>query len=282
MSKLLRTTELTVSQSKSPIGFEPVELGGWFPNRYLTVEGKRAYDLGVICGTCAFIFERMYGAAATIDVRPLTEALASGVDALTANVVDHLAQMMPNGRYLALLLEISIGAVTPGQHGDYFTEEHLENWGVDNFFGLPHNPKVSYYRSVGKPRGRSQYAWPVRQDYNEGRVFFEFVAPMFARAWLDAERTRFYRSKLEAGAKPTAVAISVLDVREPATTRTESVTEEHWCLTHYLLDGHHKFEAAAQTGMPISLISFLAVERGVSTKDEIQVALSSLDFVTQG
>jgi hypothetical protein len=50
----------------------------------------------------------------------------------------------------------------------------------------------------------------------------------------------------------------------------------HWCLAHYLIDGHHKVYAAAQENKPLTLISFLAVDQGVSSEEEIDELVSVL------
>ena len=43
----------------------------------------------------------------------------------------------------------------------------------------------------------------------------------------------------------------------------------HWGLTHFLLDGHHKMQAAAEAGRPLQLLSLLSVEEGLS--DQLDV-----------
>ena len=60
---LLDTLERTIDQSQSPLQFFPedsVSLSQW--DRYLAIDGKKAFHLGNICGTCEFLFERMEGA----------------------------------------------------------------------------------------------------------------------------------------------------------------------------------------------------------------------------
>jgi len=42
---------------------------------------------------------------------------------------------------------------------------------------------------------------------------------------------------------------------------------EHWCLAHYLLDGHHKTRAASLVVKPITLLSFLATAESVATEE---------------
>lgn len=68
---------------------------------------------------------------------------------------------------------------------------------------------------------------------------------------------------------PTAVSISVLDVKSPADWDEEKDITSHWCLAHYLIDGHHKVYAAAKDGKPLTLISFINVGHGVSSEEEI-------------
>jgi hypothetical protein len=50
---------------------------------------------------------------------------------------------------------------------------------------------------------------------------------------------------------------------------------EHWCLSHYLLDGHRKVYAAAELGMPVSILSFLASEKGVSSREQVAGAIGA-------
>jgi len=60
MSRLLAIKPITVSGSRSQIGFETAGNGAWPAwDRYLTLGGRRAYNLGNICGTCRFLFDRL-------------------------------------------------------------------------------------------------------------------------------------------------------------------------------------------------------------------------------
>jgi hypothetical protein len=43
----------------------------------------------------------------------------------------------------------------------------------------------------------------------------------------------------------------------------------HWCLTHFLFDGHHKMEAATRSGMPVTLLSLLAVDDGLAGPEDL-------------
>jgi hypothetical protein len=262
MSILVDRRDRVVTQSASVIGFEAPRGPGWpVWNRYLTVEGKRAYHLGNVCGTCGYLFERMEGANGTIDVGALTGRLAEGVEALDDDLVDALALLMPAASYRVALLQLRPRLIQLGTTDDYFVTEQVENEGdVDSFWGLPHHPKVPYYRAG-------------ERDFGIARLF-EFVVPMYPERWLTPERTEDYATALAGGALPTAVAISVLDVKTPVNRGVG-----HWCFGHHLLDGHHKVAAAARLGRPLTLISFLAVDQCVASEDDMDAALAALDSI---
>ena len=55
-------------------------------------------------------------------------------------------------------------------------------------------------------------------------------------------------------------------MRPPWTTAPNYYT--HWGLTHFLLDGHHKMQAAAETGRPLRLLSLLSVDAGLASAEQ--------------
>ena len=151
----------------------------------------------------------------------------------------------------------------PLESGDYFREEQVALWGINSFWGLPHYTKTEYYRTD-----------PIRMTNSRG--LFEFIVPMFPKSFLNLDAVSVYKTLLSGGVTPTALAISVLDVKQPAEWAGDSEINAHWCLTHYLLDGHHKTFAASELGLPISILSFLAVKEGVSTREEIEEVIQVL------
>ena len=108
-----------------------------------------------------------------------------------------------------------------------------------------------------------------------GRGLFEFIVPMFPKRWLDTEAVSSYRNELLAGSTPTALALSILDIKQPADWEGDPEINSHWCLSHYLLDGHHKTLAASELGAPITILSFLAIEKGVSTQEQVAEAIQA-------
>lgn len=94
-----------------------------------------------------------------------------------------------------------------------------------------------------------------------------FVVPMVPLTWNDRERVEEYVTLMGQGAVPTAVAISTLDVCEPAVGMSAD-HYQHWGLTHFLLDGHHKLEVAAGAGRSVRLLSLLALGEGPAGADD--------------
>ena len=253
--------QLTITNSTSIIGFENVGDGAWPRwNRYLTIEGKHAYDMGNICGTCSFFFERLGGANRGIAADDLINAFRDGFQELDESLMNTASQILPTGAYWPGLLDMSPYKVKLGTQNDYFVNEQVKLWGVDGFWNLPHYPKVEYYR------GRTT-------DMGNKKQLIEFVIPMVPDSWLRNEDVQMYAKKIIDSKQPTAFAISVLDVKEPAEWDEEQSITTHYCLAHYLLDGHHKTFAASQVQKPITLLSFLAVDECIASDEQIQEVL---------
>ena len=255
---MIECKPITVAGSTSILGFAE-EGGGTWPAwyRFLTLDGKNAYRIGNICGTCHFFFERLEGADKTLDASALTDALGAGLE--TLDTAAGLSRILPDGEYTAMLLRVAPRHVLPGDASDYFAHEQTDAWGMTDYtWGLPHYPRTPYYRS------RTLHMSPHTGLY-------EFIIPMLPPARLDADRLRQYRRRNREMPLPTAVAVSVLDVKEfhdYTDDSEEGICVQHWCLAHYLLDGHHKTHAAALEGLPLSLLSFLALGKGVSLEEE--------------
>jgi hypothetical protein len=259
MSSALRTTKTTVRESAGILGFEPPaarQTGRLAEERYLTIEGRRAYDLGNLCGTCAYLFERLPGANQKVSPTELSAELRQGLVDIPPDLLDAVLKLAPVGDYRVSLLQIRPRRVTLGAQDDYFTNEQVALWGIDSFWGLPHYPKIQYYRSL-----------PIVFDGDS--ALFEFFVPIYPQSWLNEAGTADYRELIGTGKRPTAVALSVLDVRQPFNWGGSPAITKHWCLAHYLIDGHHKTFVAADLDRPITLLALLAVNECLASDEHI-------------
>ncbi len=258
MSHILSKTKITIDQSNSILAFESTGNTNWKVwDRFLTVEGKPAYHLGNVCGTCNFFFERLEGANRKISPTHVAKELRCGLTGLDIGLIEQVKLIMPKGEYIVSLLEVSPYQVALGTETDYFSTEQVELWGIDGFWGMPHNPMVPYYRSGNR-------------RFEQNKAIFEFIIPMYPANWLNQKTVAQYKVRLEESRSPTALALSVLDVKQPANWDEGQGVTEHWCLAHYIIDGHHKILAAAEKSMPLTLLSFLSIKESIATEDNIK------------
>lgn len=259
---LLDKTEIQITDSKSILSFETE--GGTYCevwDRYIAIEGKKAFHIGNVCGTCSFFFERLEGANKSIDPEKVVKALNKGVRKIKTSFLDDLKKIIPDGKYIVLLSEVLPVLTYPGDEKDYFSHEQVELWGMDAFWGMPHFPKTEYYRLTTK-------------NINEDTGYYEFLIPTFPHNWLDKKRLAEYRKMLRKGHKPSMVTLGIFDTNQPADWEGEKKITNHWCLAHYLVDGHHKAYAAALERKPVTMISFLAIEQGISSEENIEKMLT--------
>ena len=116
-----------IKDSKSIISFETSGGGAWKVwDRYLCVDGKKAYHIGNICNTCAFFFERMEGANQSINPEKVIDALNTGIKELDNELLRKLQEIFPDGEYVALLSKIHPLLVRPLDKNDYFAHEKIK------------------------------------------------------------------------------------------------------------------------------------------------------------
>jgi hypothetical protein len=265
MTQLIATSAGEYGSADSPVGFEREGGGQWAEwDRFLTLDGRRAYHIGNVCNTCSFFFERLEGANRSLTrAEELIGTLTAGATQLDESLAREFGRFLPVGRYIAVLVSARPTLVRPGAERDYFCRERIDLWGVDAFWGLPHDPRTEYYRVGSRALG-------------DGRHLFEFLVPMFPRGWLEDDRVEEFRQLLASGGAPTALAISVLDVKQPALWDGDPDVTAHWCLTHYLLDGHHKTYAASLGDRPLTVLSYLAIGQGISEPAQCELVVRAL------
>lgn len=264
MSRLMDKKSWSIRDSNSVLAFETAGGAHWEAwDRYLTIEGEKAFHIGNICGTCEFFFERLEGANQDASPREVISALEKGVSKLDDDLLSKVSPILPDGDYTVSLMEVKPGLVAPGTEEDYFTNEQVRVWGIDSFWGLPHHPKTKYYRGETKVLSRKS-------------KLFEFIVPTFPVHWLDNETVEKYKSLISAGGRPTALCLSLLDIKEPSDAQHDPSHPEHWCLTHYIVDGHHKVFSAEQVNQPVTILSFLAKNECIAEAEEIESLFRNL------
>lgn len=267
MNKIFDNKEWSIKKSKSIISFETTGGGGWDKwDRYITIEGKKAFHIGNICGTCSFFFERLEGANGSnqgISPKEISKVFQKGLTKLEDDLLSKVSLILPNGEYIVLLNEVKPVFVELGTEQDYFSNEQVQVWGLDPFWGLPHYPKIKYYRGL-------------TQEISNSSKLFEFIVPTFPVGWLEEETIEMYKTIISDEVKPTALCLSVLDIKEPADFEDNTNHTQHWCLTHYIIDGHHKVFSAATKNKPITLLSFLATKEGISDENDLSALLNYL------
>lgn len=247
--KKSRSSLLTFGQEKRSDGQGP-------GRRLLWRDEEPAFELSWWCGTCPLLFKRQEGATETLSLPGMQQTLNSGIDQIDDGVLDAFASILPNGSYIPLLLRVQPKLVYPGRSGDYFSEEQVDTWGTQGFWGLPEYPRTPYYRTWQAPVDVSTHA-------------FEFVVPMVPPSWNESGRVENYAQELLNSSTPTAVAVSILDVCAPAMDNGTDYYA-HWGLTHFLLDGHHKMQAAAETNRPLQLLSLLSIDDGLAEESDVK------------
>jgi hypothetical protein len=242
------------SQSRLRFGEGPKADHAWAGRRLLWLDERPAFELSYWCGTCPFLFERLEGATSTCSIEDVERRLADGLDGIDDGVIAQFGSLLPLGQYVPLLLRLQPKLVRPAQAGDYFAGEQVATWGLSGFWGLPEYPRTPYYRT---------YETPVDADAH----LYEFVVPMVPPSWNDEERVAHYIAELARSAKLTAVAVATLDVCAPAVNQGTDYYR-HWGLTHFLLDGHHKMQAAAASERPLQLLSLLSIDASLCSPEE--------------
>jgi hypothetical protein len=236
-------------------------------NRHLTIHSANVAWIGNGCDTCGFMFEQRAVPMPIAEMDALRETLATGLVELKQRVIDAIGTLIPEGEYVVALLKCLPIRIEPGQPGDYFFEDLTSakdrHWlPGEEFFDPYFTTNTPYYRLYG----RSGIA--VGEDPNGyGGTRYDFVMPLAQT--IDPTTVASYRARIDSGGSSTAVSLSVLDIKEVVRGAP------HWCMAHYLIDGHHKVAAAAQAQKPLTLLAFFALGEGVCSKEDVLHFLST-------
>ena len=107
MTRILHKGSLEIRNSKSIVSFDTKGDGQWEKwYRFISIDGKPAYEIGNICGTCSFYFERLEGANQSVHPTDLIDQLNEGISILDRKTIETAAEIIPNGKYKVLLLTV--------------------------------------------------------------------------------------------------------------------------------------------------------------------------------
>jgi hypothetical protein len=258
--RLLGKRKVKIESSVSPLTFETTGGSSWKVwDRFIAVNKEKIYHIGNICGTCRFFFNRLMDSKEVWEPKQQIDKLNIGFSSVFDEEVDVFMKLMPNGIYEVLLLSVAPKFTEAGQVEDYFVKDQPALWGSDGYNGVPYSSQIPYYRGRDIAIG-------------DDRKLFEFFIPLSSPECLDQNRVDFYKEQILMGYKPSSLSLTVLDIKTPAVWPDDDMKPEftsHWCLAHYILDGHHKMKAASDLNSEITLLSFLATEQGLSSAKDI-------------
>ncbi|MCB9949967.1 MAG: hypothetical protein H6824_03200 [Planctomycetaceae bacterium] len=230
-------------------------------DRFISFEGQQLFHIGNVCGTCEFFFSRLTDREIpSFEIDRIRSTLQCGIQSIDDTAFAFL-DVIPNGEYT-----ITLFTAFPQQAGvngvpDYFSSEQRLAWADWD----PDNRQIcsSYFRGHSRP-------------LHDQQMLFEFLIPLYDISLVNRDRVDFYKQQLQSGVRPTAVALSVLDVKSSMTypeddkgAEIEPEFRTHWCFANYLLDGHHKMVASHESGKPITLLSFISRDHSWKLVDEL-------------
>ncbi|MEZ6139595.1 MAG: hypothetical protein R3B84_03395 [Zavarzinella sp.] len=258
---LIDSKPLTITTSRSKLAFTTTGGTNWKVwDRFISLGDEQLFHIGNICGTCEFFFRRMTEAAVpSFEIERVKTELEVGISAIDPTAAT-LAEIMPNGKYVVALFECQPNQAGTDSTPDYFSHEQRLAW--PDYDDDP-SPETWYYRG-------DSTAMPDQQ------MLFEFYVPLYDSSLLNNERVEYYKSVIKSGSRPTAISLSVLDVKAPMSfpededgNEIEPEFRTHWCFANYLLDGHHKVFASHSLGIPITILSFISIDHSWQQIDKL-------------
>jgi len=202
----------------------------------LTFGDTQLYFLGNVCETCELLFSRVQTATLALAPAVVRANLQSGLRTIDQPLLDAIAPTLPTGTYRVSLITVRPTAI---------------------------------YRSTADAREPPfTYCQSKDQRVDRHRTLHELILPVMGETTLDADRLEAYRMRFRAREQPTAVALSMVDVRYPSGRGFE------WNLIHFLLDGHQKLRAASQQRRPLTLLSFLSIDQSLAREAILNETIS--------
>ncbi|MFM7077972.1 MAG: hypothetical protein ACKO3G_18165 [Planctomycetaceae bacterium] len=214
----------------------------------LFVGGKPLWEMvGGASDTCGGWFSLVDEPLRPRTPDEINERLGRGVDAVDGALVESIVPLLPRGRYTVGLLRAA----------------PIRQCDADNWYRCRCVEREIRHRLPPDPDDAVDPA-AVRtflERYQES----EDILPHLPIESIDWKRVGWYREALSAGSRPTAMVVSLGEMRHPGGGSHTVVR-----LSHFVIDGHHKLVAAAQTGTPLTLLSFFAHDHSLVPIDRFR------------
>ncbi len=250
-AKGLVTFDVLFGRGSVRIDFDPPVAGATWPRwgRSLLVRGQRVVDLGSTCSTCESLLRFVSWPAQ--DVSALANVLEDRRGALSlgqwVESWEPLLCEMRGGRYLAAELSFRVERVDSARMRD-------------SWFVRRHELRVDDEDDGGGSAAleEADFSWPAMTHYQGERAdsppTYPVVLPLSNPEALDSQAVDEFCMRITAGERSPVVACAWLDERE---------VEARWperFLYLAVLNGHHRLEAYARTGLPARIIAVARVE----------------------
>jgi hypothetical protein len=196
--------------------------------RYLAVQGERVFDLGVACGTCAFVYNRLKEKP-PLSPQVLAETLKNGIQKISEPIVETVSRILPSGEY-------AVGLIT-----------------LYPIFDRPGRGKYSF---VGYGHVNTAFYQCGQKQIDQNGILEQAIVPLFSTKTLNKNTVKNYEKQITEGMVPTALAITIAEGKHFMSGSGYDAPDAI-SLMHFLIDGHHKIYAASQLNKPITLLSFL-------------------------
>ena len=226
---------IEISNSNSPISFEePISKGGSKLFRELCINKQSIFSYGPNCETCEFIINKCNHFSSSITVNELRDILNHHVEELSGNIINQIQTILPNGTF---------GVIQRNVKPKISSNDDF-NFSKDYTYYEINKINIAQMVNISK---LENYTY---QELNVN----EYILPIQENIYFNENVIKQYEQMVLKQNTPCAIAISILEIHG----------RDNWFtinLLHFILDGHHKIRAAANTNSSIKLLSFINCEQ---------------------
>lgn len=245
----------------------------WY--QHLLVAGERVFEYGSPCGTCGIVFRKVGSSAHQVSDSEAFK-LVGDLDSVPSDeILLRLARVLQPGTYHPAVVEGTVKLIDPGAPNDYFASDVIRLSGVEPPVeppdDQPSGPRTPYYRFGSE----FELDRTGRSSGPHKALVTAIIMPLHDPSRLSRGRVEYWLRQRDAGRPLTAFAVAVIDNQQPAMSPADESYpyEEQFLFTNCLLDGHHRVQAAAESGRAVRILSLLARESSLVGSEDIPAVL---------